>query len=152
VKINPFPVACTSLVLLLSTILAACSDSQDNTLIETDGEMHQVPKLTYPVTKKDDIVDDYFGTPVKDPYRWLEDDMSAETGAWVSAQNVVTDGYLEKIPFRDEIKVRLEEMWNYEKVGAPFKEGNYTYFYRNQDCKINMFCTELMKLGTQKSF
>lgn len=131
-KINPFPVACTSLVLLLSTILAACSDSQDNTLIETDGEMHQVPELTYPVTKKDDIVDDYFGIPVKDPYRWLEDDMSAETGAWVSAQNVVTDGYLAKIPFRDEIKVRLEEMWNYEKVGAPFKEGNYTYFYRNQ--------------------
>lgn len=131
-KINPFPVTCRSLVLLLSTIVAACSDSQDNPLVETDGDVHQVPELTYPVTKKDDIVDDYFGTLVKDPYRWLEDDMSAETGAWVSAQNVVTDGYLGKIPFRDEIKVRLEEMWNYEKVGAPFKEGNYTYFYRNQ--------------------
>ncbi|MDX5586332.1 MAG: prolyl oligopeptidase family serine peptidase, partial [Aureibaculum sp.] len=88
-------------------------------------------ELTYPETKKVDTVDTYFGTEVKDPYRWLEDDMSEETGDWVEAQNKVTFGYLDKIPYRSDLKNRLEKLWNYEKFSAPFKEGDYTYFYKN---------------------
>jgi len=70
-------------------------------------------------------------TKVADPYRWLEDDKSAETAAWVKAQNEVTYDYLSKIPFRDALKARMEKLWNYEKIGAPNKEGNYTYYYKN---------------------
>lgn len=87
--------------------------------------------LSYPTTKKVDTVTDYFGTMVKDPYRWLEDDMSDETADWVSAQNEVTFDYLSSIPYREELKNRLEKLWNYEKIKAPFKEGDYTYFYKN---------------------
>ena len=87
--------------------------------------------VTYPQTKKVDTVDTYFGVEVKDPYRWLEDDRSAETGAWVKAENEVTFNYLNNIPFREELKKRLSDLWNYEKVGPPFHEGNYTYFYKN---------------------
>ncbi|CAM3332308.1 prolyl oligopeptidase family serine peptidase [Aequorivita lipolytica] len=87
--------------------------------------------VTYPQTKTVDTVDTYFGVDVQDPYRWLEDDRSEETAAWVKAENEVTFGYLEKIPFREELKQRLSNLWNYEKVGPPFKEGDYTYFYKN---------------------
>lgn len=87
--------------------------------------------IEYPVTKKVDTVDVYFGTEVADPYRWLEDDRSEETAQWVQAENEVTFGYLNKIPFRDKIKKRLEELWNYEKVSAPVKHGDYYYFYKN---------------------
>jgi hypothetical protein len=73
-------------------------------------------KINYPVTKTGDVVDTVFGTPVPDPYRWLEDDMSDETDAWVKEQNVVTFGYLSQIPYRDQIKERLTTMWNYEKI------------------------------------
>jgi len=84
--------------------------------------------LTYPETPKGEIVDSYFGTSVPDPYRWLEDDRSAETEAWVIEQNKVTFNYLKQIPFREALKERLTEMWNYPKTGAPFKEQNL-YFY-----------------------
>jgi prolyl oligopeptidase len=87
--------------------------------------------VNYPETKKVDTVDTYFGTEVQDPYRWLEDDMSEETGDWVKRQNETTYGYLDNIPFREELKERLTKLWNYEKVGSPFKEGDYTYFYKN---------------------
>jgi len=87
--------------------------------------------LTYPETKKVDTVDVYFDQKVSDPYRWLEDDRSDETAAWVKAQNEVTFGYLEKIPFREQIKKRMESIWNYERISAPFKEGDFTYFYKN---------------------
>lgn len=87
--------------------------------------------LSYPETKKVDTVDTYFGVEVADPYRWLEDDMSAETAEWVKAQNKVTFDYLNQIPFRDDLKKELSDIWNYEKVGAPFIEGDYTYFYKN---------------------
>src|SRR5690606_26540207 len=76
-------------------------------------------------------VDTYFGEQIQDPYRWLEDDRSAETEAWIKAQNEVTFGYLHKIPFRNQIKERMEKIWNYEKVSAPFKEGKYTYYSKN---------------------
>jgi prolyl oligopeptidase len=88
-------------------------------------------RIEYPVTKKGDVVDNYFGTKVPDPYRWLEDDKSEETAAWVKEENKVTFGYLENIPYRAEIKTRLEKMWNYEKYTAPHKEGDYTYFSKN---------------------
>jgi len=87
--------------------------------------------MKYPATKKDNTVDHYFGTEVADPYRWLEDDTSAETAAWVSAENKVTQQYLSQIPYRDEIKKKLTEIWNYPKEGAPFKVGEYYFFTKN---------------------
>ncbi|WP_108422397.1 prolyl oligopeptidase family serine peptidase [Flagellimonas amoyensis] len=87
--------------------------------------------VNYPTTKKVDTVTNYFGTDVQDPYRWLEDDRSAETEAWVKQQNAATFGYFDQIPFREDLKNRLEKLWNYEKVGSPFKEGDYTYYYKN---------------------
>lgn len=87
--------------------------------------------LNYPETKTIDSVDSYFGVNVKDPYRWLEDDRSPETEAWVKLQNACTSNYLKQIPYINELKKRLAKIWNYEKVGAPFKEGKNTYFYKN---------------------
>ena len=88
-------------------------------------------QIKYPQTKKTDKVDSYFETKIPDPYRWLEDDRSTETADWVKAQNQLTFGYLSAIPFRNAIKERMEKLWNYEKVSAPFKEGKYTYYYKN---------------------
>ena len=104
----------------------ACNDSKEN---QETAEKDMA--LTYPETKKVDTVNTYFGTEVKDPYRWLEDDRSEETEAWVKAENEVTFDYLSKIPYRDTLKNRLSALWNYEKVGAPYKEGDYTYFSKN---------------------
>ncbi len=104
----------------------ACNDSKEN---QETAEKDMA--LTYPETKKVDTVNTYFGTKVKDPYRWLEDDRSEETEAWVKAENEVTFDYLSKIPYRDTLKNRLSALWNYEKVGAPYKEGDYTYFSKN---------------------
>ncbi len=87
--------------------------------------------MIYPETKKENIQDNYFGTVVQDPYRWLEDDRSEKTKAWVEAQNKVTQKYLAQIPFRAAIKERLKKLMNYEKYSQPFKEGGYTYFYKN---------------------
>ncbi len=106
------------ILVFLVAILASCENKNQT-------------KLNYPTTKQVDTITNYFGTQVKDPYRWLEDDRSDETGAWVKAENEVTFGYLSKIPYRDILKQRLEKLWNYEKIGAPFKEGAYTYFYKN---------------------
>ena len=85
----------------------------------------------YPVTKTVDQVDDYFGTKVTDPYRWLEDDNAADTRAWVEAQNAVTFGYLEKIPQRETIRARLTTLWNYERYGLPRKRGSFYVYTRN---------------------
>jgi prolyl oligopeptidase len=87
--------------------------------------------LDYPVTTKSEVVDDYFGTRVADPFRWLEDDNSAETKAWVQAQNKVTFGFLEGIPQRAKIRERLEKLWNYERFGIPFRRGDRWFFTRN---------------------
>ena len=100
------------------------------TLISSISIMAQ-NKIKYPVTKKIDHKDVYFGTEINDVYRWLEDDRSKETENWVKAQNVVTYKYLDQIPFRKQIKERMEKLWNYEKISAPFVEGKYTYFYKN---------------------
>ncbi|MBL7816696.1 MAG: S9 family peptidase [Saprospiraceae bacterium] len=92
----------------------------------------QKNKAIYPTTRQDaTVVDDYHGTKVADPYRWLEDDNSAETKDWVKKQNEVTYSYLEKIPYRQAIKGRIEKLWNYEKFGSPFKRGGKYYFYKN---------------------
>ncbi|CAN5708510.1 prolyl oligopeptidase family serine peptidase [soil metagenome] len=88
-------------------------------------------KIEYPKTKSVDQTDDYHGTRVADPYRWLEDDNSAETKAWVESQNKVTFGYLNRIPEREQLKKRLTELWNYEKYSAPFKEGRHYFYYKN---------------------
>lgn len=106
----------------------------------------EIVHLTYPDTKMVDTVDTYFGVEVKDPYRWLEDDRSKETGEWVKEENKVTFDYLEKIPFRKELKDRLSELWNYEKVSAPFHEGEYTYFYKNNGLQ-NQFVLYRYKTG-----
>jgi prolyl oligopeptidase len=95
------------------------------------GQSQKGSTIKYPPTKKGETVDVYFDTKVADPYRWLEDDKSAETASWVKAQNEVTYDYLSKIPFREALKARMEIMWNYEKIGAPTKEGNYTYYTKN---------------------
>jgi protease II len=85
----------------------------------------------YPTTRQADVVDDYFGTKVKDPYRWLEDDNSPETKAWVEAQNAVTFAFLESIPERAAIRERLTELWDYERYGLPSREGPWYVFSRN---------------------
>ena len=106
---------------LAGTLFTACGTTEKEESIA----------VNYPNTKKVDSVDTYFDTKVSDPYRWLEDDRSEETKAWVAEENKVTFGYLEKIPFREALKKRLETLWNYEKLSAPFNEGDYTYFYKN---------------------
>ena len=87
--------------------------------------------FNYPPTRKADQVDDYHGTKVADPYRWLEDPDSEETKAWVEAQNQITFGYLCEIEVRETIKQRLTQLWNYEKYGSPFKEGNRYFYFKN---------------------
>lgn len=88
-------------------------------------------QFTYPTTKTVNQVDDYFGTKVSDPYRWLEDDTSAETKAWARTEQKFTEDYLSKIPFRDKIKTRYKELMNYPKYGGPFKVGDYIFFRKN---------------------
>ena len=102
-------------------MMLACKNTQKKDTIN----------LKYPNTKKVDSVDTYFGIKIQDPFRWLEDDRSPETESWVKEQNKTTFNYLDKIPFRKELKKRLEQLWNFEKLGSPFKEGDYVYFFKN---------------------
>ena len=111
--------------------LAGCGESTPTKKEQTVKTAEVKAAVNYPETKKGNVVDEYFGEKVADPYRWLEDDMSDETAQWVKAENDVTFSYLKKIPYRDELKTTLEKLMNYEKVTAPFKEGEYTYFYKN---------------------
>ena len=107
---------------MVATSLLACTGERDH--------FKEIP-LEYPETKKVSHIDVYWGEELEDPYRWLEDDHAEDTKAWVTAQNEVTFGYLRQIPFRKKIRDRLEEVWNYEKVSAPFVYGGYTYYYKN---------------------
>jgi len=93
--------------------------------------MNANAQLTYPVTQKGTTVDDYFGTKVSDPYRWMEDDKSAETKDWVTAQNKVTFGYLNQIPYRAKFQSAIEKVFNYPKYSAPARKGEWYYFYKN---------------------
>ncbi|WP_188465436.1 prolyl oligopeptidase family serine peptidase [Marivirga lumbricoides] len=111
-----------NLIILSFALLMACNmeKAEEKKVIES-----------YPETAKVDTVDTYFGVEVADPYRWLEDDRSEQTAEWVKAQNEVTFGYLNSIPFRDKIEERLTKLWNYKKEGAPQKHGDYYYTYKN---------------------
>jgi prolyl oligopeptidase len=109
-------------------------------------------QIKYPQTKKIDKVDSYFETIISDPYRWLEDDRSTETADWVKAQNQLTFGYLNSIPFRNAIKERMEILWNYEKVSAPFKEGKYTYYYKNNGLQNQSVLYRKDAAGTEELF
>ncbi|MCT4613967.1 MAG: prolyl oligopeptidase family serine peptidase [Marinifilaceae bacterium] len=108
--------------------------------------------INYPKTEKKPVVDNYFGTEVVDNYRWLEDDRSAETEAWVKAENKVTFDYLNKIPYREQLKNRLSKIWNYEKVGTPFTEGDYTYFYKNDGLQNQYVLYRKDKNGKEEIF
>lgn len=110
----------TAIGILATLTMISCKQAGDNNA-----------DIIYPETKKGTQVDVYFGTEVGDPYRWLEDDSSAETKDWVTKQNEVTFDYLEKIPYRHLIKERMESLWNYERISAPYKKGDYTYYYKN---------------------
>ena len=111
--------------IVLATVMTACGGQN------TIEPAQDITPLPYPDTKQGNAVDNHFGTEVPDPYRWLENDTAADTKDWVTEQNKVTNDYLAQIPYRDAINARLEKLWNYEKFSAPFKEGDYTYFYKN---------------------
>ncbi len=132
-----------AICLLALVFFAACKN--DSTPIKERNIA-----VNYPETQKADSVDTYFGTEVKDPYRWLEDDRSEETETWVKTQNETTYGYLDNIPYREELKERLTKLWNYEKVGSPFKEGDYTYFYKNNGLQ-NQYVIYRYKTGEDPS-
>lgn len=105
-------------LLLLVIVLSACKSGVKE-------------KIVYPQTRKVEVVDDYFGTKVPDPYRWLEDDNSEETRKWVEEQNKLTFSFLEKIPYREKIRERLRDIYNYPRMGQPFRAGEYYFFYKN---------------------
>ena len=92
---------------------------------------HKKQAFVYPKAKKVDTVDTYFGHKVPDPYRWLENDNSSETKKWVSEENTLTVNYLSKIPFRQQLRERLTQIWNYPKYGVPFKRGDMYFFFKN---------------------
>ena len=100
-------------------------------MISCNKGQEKMNSTRYPETSKADTVDNYFGEQVPDPYRWLEDDRSKETAEWVKAQNEITFAYLNNIPYRDKISQRLEKLYDYERLSAPFREGDYYYFYKN---------------------
>lgn len=110
------------------TLIAVCFIAA---ALASCGSKEPASKFNYPATAKVDTVDNYFGTEVKDPYRWLEDDTSKQTAQWVTSQNDITFSYLKNISYRDKIKERLSKIFNYERLSAPFREGDYYYFYKN---------------------
>ena len=128
-------------VLFASTILVSCKEEIKK----------QQTKVNYPLTTKKAVIDTLFGTEVVDNYRWLEDDRSEATETWVKAENEVTFDYLNKIPYRAQLKTRLTELWNYEKVGTPFTEGGYTYFYKNDGLQ-NQYVIYRKKDGEETIF
>ncbi len=115
-------------ILIGSIIIVGCSKTKEMTSKDTSATQ---TRILYPKTEMGNTFDKYFGMDVLDPYRWLEDDKSEKTKDWVNRQNQTTNAYLSKIPYRDEWKNRLEKLWNYEKISAPFNEGQYTYFFKN---------------------
>ncbi len=121
------------LALAATTLLSGCNDSAQDTESAPNLVRNQInmDELTYPASKTGDQVDDYHGTSVADPYRWLEDADSEETHAWVKAQNKVTFGFLENIPQRATYQERLTEIWNYARYGTPFKKGGRTFYFKN---------------------
>ena len=105
--------------------------------------------LHYPKAVKDGTVDNYFGETVADPYRWLENDTSQQTAAWVDAENRITNAYLQRIPFRRKLLGRLTELTNYEKIGAPRKRHGKWYFYKNDGLQNQYVLYQMDRLGDQ---
>jgi prolyl oligopeptidase len=101
-------------------------------------------KIKYPYARKTNVTDDYFGNKVADPYRWMEDLESPELKDWIDKENIITSDYLKKIPFREKMKNRLTEIWNYTKYSDPFKAGNYYFYYKNNGLQ-NQFVLYRMK-------
>jgi len=120
-----------SLLAAATIVLTACSEQTKTEEKSNTNEKVNIELKAYPDVRKDSVVDEYYGTVVEDPYRWLEDDTSAETAEWVNAQNEVTFDYLSQIPYRNQIEERLTTLWNYEKLGSPFKHGPYYFMYKN---------------------
>lgn len=120
----------------MAALAASCSD------------MKQIKRMPYPETERGGVVDNYFGTEVPDPYRWLEDDNSEATAAWVAAENAVTENYLSQIPFRGAIRERLTELWNYPKEGAPVKHGDWWYYYYNDGLQNQSVLYRTQQPGT----
>ena len=144
------------LSILTVSLLAACggepkTDAVTQPNAVTMTETAKAP-VSYPQTAKGSVVDSYFEQSIADPYRWLEDDRSSETEAWVKAQNKVTFDYLEQIPYREQIKQKLAASWNYEKVTAPFKEGKYTYFYKNDGLQNQYVLYRQLEDGSSEVF
>ncbi len=108
--------------------------------------------LKYPETKKINHTDEYFGTKVSDPYRWLEDDRAADTKEWVQQEVAFTNQYLSNIPFREDLRKQLFEKWNYEKIGAPFQEGDYIYYYKNNGLQAQYVLYRKDKSGKEEVF
>src|SRR5580658_3038705 len=108
-------------------------------------------KMTYPNSKKIDHVDELHGVTVPDPYRWLEDDVrvSKDVTEWVDAENKVTFAYLEAIPQREAIKKRLTELWNYEKINAPFKSGGRYFYFKNDGLQNQSVLYKLESLNSE---
>ena len=142
--------------ILTLSLLAACTSAPDtnSTTGPNSTTMTETQKqaMSYPQTVKGGVSDRYFDQQIADPYRWLEDDRSSETEAWVKAQNKVTFDYLGQIPYRAAIKDKLAASWNYEKVGAPFKEGKYTYFYKNNGLQNQYVLYRQLADGTSEVF
>ncbi|MBN1789840.1 MAG: S9 family peptidase [Bacteroidales bacterium] len=112
-------------------IIAVCLIDSGCKESETTKQIYDIPAQTYPVTKKLDVSDTFFGTMVQDPYRWLENDTAQEVAAWVEEQNQVTGKFLEMIPFRDKIKSQLEETYNYTRITSVMQAGEYTLYVKN---------------------
>lgn len=128
-----------SSIFIASVILSQSVNAQNKT-------------MNYPQTAKKEVIDTYFNNKIADPYRWLEDDRSAETAAWVTAQNNVTFAYLDQIPYRDQLKKQLTEKWNYEKISAPFVEGDFTYYYKNDGLQNQSVLYRKDKSGKEEIF
>lgn len=145
------------LSIIAVSMLAACggapeTDSNNQANNTTTMTQEKKAAISYPQTAKGEVVDTYFGQQVADPYRWLEDDRSSETEAWVKAQNQVTFDYLAQIPYRGVIRDKLQQSWNFERVGAPFKEGKYQYFYRNDGLQNQFVLYRLKDDGSSEVF
>lgn len=134
-----------ALAVAMAAGLAACANSPAEKA-QASESASQTPRLQYPQTKTVAQVDDYHGTKVADPYRWLEDDNSAETKAWVKQQQALTESWLASVPQRGAIKQRLNELWNYEKFSAPVTKGGRYFFFRNDGLQNQAVLTMLDSL------
>ncbi len=141
-------------IFLPAILLSMSSSAQKqlkitNTTVSLPAGTNTMP---YPETKKGDVVTEFFGTKVADPYRWLEDDTDPATRQWINEQNELVQAYITQIPFRNNMQKRLAALWNYEKYSAPFNEGEYTYFYKNDGLQNQSVLYRQKGTGTPEVF